>query len=207
MSLSVEEVSTLKTAPATTGVLPIILERWSPHSFDSRPVPGADLESIFEAVRWTASSYNEQPWRFLVGLRGTETYEKIFSTLIPFNKSWAVHAPVLILGVTDTKFSHNGAENIYAIYDLGAASTTLKIEATFLGLSAHTMAGFDHAAARQTLKIPEQFALGAVIALGYQGEPDKLSDPKLQEQEIAPRQRKGIKEFVFSSWSEPASLK
>jgi len=53
---------------------------------------------VFEAARWAASSYNEQPWRFLVGDRNSLTYKKIFSALAPFNQAWAASAPVLILG-------------------------------------------------------------------------------------------------------------
>jgi len=206
MSLSVDDISSVKTAPPSTGVLPIILERWSPHSFADRAVANEDLISIFEAVRWTASSYNEQPWRFVVGIKGTKIYEQLFASLIPFNQSWAGRAPVLIVGAADTKFSHNGTVNTYAIYDLGAATTTLKIEATFLGLSAHSMGGFDHTAVRASLNIPEQYALGAVIALGYQGEVDQLGDERLISQEVAPRQRKNVGEFVFSAWEQPAEL-
>jgi nitroreductase len=37
-------------------------DRWSPYGFEDRPVAEADLCSLFEAARWAASSYNEQPW-------------------------------------------------------------------------------------------------------------------------------------------------
>jgi hypothetical protein len=54
------------------------------------------------------------------------------------------------------------------------------------------MAGFDVAAARQALAIPENYAIGAVIALGYQGEPAALANEQMLAQEIAPRQRKPL---------------
>jgi hypothetical protein len=62
------------------------------------------------------------------------------------------------------------------------------------------------AAARQALAIPENYAIGAVIALGYQGEPAALANEQMLAQEIAPRQRKPLKDFVFSSWDSPADL-
>src|SRR5580658_2278924 len=99
MTLSALEVNTLKQAPAVDGVLPILLRRWSPRSFADRDVASADLAKVFEAARWAGSSYNEQPWRFLVGTRNSLTYKKIFDLLMPFNQAWAVHAPVLILGL------------------------------------------------------------------------------------------------------------
>jgi nitroreductase len=206
MTLSASEVNQLKQAPAVDGVLPVVLARWSPRSFADRDVNPADLKRVFEAARWAASSNNEQPWRFLVGLRNSSTHQKIFSTLVGFNQSWAGAAPVLILGVASSKFSHNGSSNAYALYDLGAASAFLCLQAASLGLKTHSMAGFDHDAARQTFGIPEDYLLGAVIALGYQGEPSALSHEKLIAQEIAPRTRKPLSEFVLSAWGEPANL-
>jgi len=206
MTLSAHEVNTLKQAPAAEGVLPAVLNRWSPRSFAERDVSAEDLKKVFEAARWAASSYNEQPWRYLVGTRGSETYKKIFSTLIGFNQGWAGTAPVLILGVASTKFTHNGAPNGYGLYDLGAASSYLTLQASELGLKTHQMAGFDQAAARKAFESPEDYALGAVIALGYQGEPAALGHEQMISMEIAPRERKPLSEFVLSGWGEPAEL-
>jgi nitroreductase len=206
MTLSALEVNQLKQAPAVDGVIPAVLARWSPRSFANRDVSPADLRKVFEAARWAASSYNEQPWRFLVGLRNSPTYKKIFSTLIGFNQGWAGAAPVLILGVASSKFSLNGTDNRHSLYDLGAASSYLTLQAAALGLTSHQMAGYDQAAARQAFGIPEDYQLGAVIALGYQGEPSALGQEQLIAQEIAPRTRKPLSEFVLSAWGEPANL-
>lgn len=206
MTLTASEVNELKQAPAVDGVLPAVLGRWSARSFADREVSSADLKRVFEAARWAASSYNEQPWRFIVGKRGSETYKKIFSTLIGFNQGWAGAAPVLILGVTATKFAHNGSENRVALYDLGAAASYLTLQAAELGLTTHQMAGFDPDAARKSFAIPDDYVLGAVIALGYQGEPAALANAQLVEREIGPRTRKPLSEIVLSAWSEPAEL-
>jgi len=206
MSLSSVEVNKLKQAPAVEGVLPVVLRRWSPRSFNSREVNLADLRKIFEAVRWTASSYNEQPWRFFVGLSNSLTYKKIFSTLIGFNQGWAGAAPVLILGAASSKFAHNGSSNMFALYDLGAAAGFLCLQASALGLSTHSMAGYDQAAARKAFEIPEDYVLGAVIALGYQGEPSALNNEHMLAQETAPRSRKPLNEFVLSAWGEAEDL-
>jgi hypothetical protein len=68
------------------------------------------------------------------------------------------------------------------------------------------MAGYDQDAARRALAIPEDYALGTVIALGYQGEPAALGNEHLIEQETTPRARKTLSEFVFSAWGESANL-
>jgi nitroreductase len=206
MTLSALEVNNLKQAPTVTGVLPAVLNRWSPRSFADRAVSPAGLKKVFEAARWSASAYNEQPWRFLVGTRNSAAYKKIFSTLIGFNQGWASAAPVLILGVASTKFAHNGTTNAYALYDLGAAAAALTLQAAELGLKTHSMAGFDHDAARQAFGIPEDYALGAVIALGYQGEPAALGHEQLIAMETAPRERKPLSDLVLSGWGEAADL-
>jgi nitroreductase len=206
MTLSAVEVNKLKQAPATEGVLPAVLSRWSPRSFSSREVSAADLRKVFEAARWAASAYNEQPWRFLVGRQGSPTYKKIFSTLIGFNQSWAGSAPVLILGVAGTKFTHNGTANGWGVYDLGASASYLTLQAAALGILTHQMAGFDQEIARKAFEIPADYAFGSVIALGYQGEPTALENEQLIAMETQPRERKALNEFVLSGWGEAADL-
>jgi nitroreductase len=206
MTLSASEVNKLKQAPAVESVIPAVLSRWSPRSFSSREVSAADLRTVFEAAHWAASAYNEQPWRFLVGRRGSPTYKKIFSTLIGFNQSWAGSAAVLILGVASTKFSHNGTTNGYGVYDLGAAASYLTLQAAALGLATHQMAGFDQEIARKAFEIPEDYAFGSVIALGYQGEPTALGNEQLIAMEAEPRTRKPLKEFVLAAWGKAADL-
>jgi nitroreductase len=131
-----------------------------------------------------------------------ETHQKIYESLVGFNQQWAGKAPVLILGAAKTTFSSSGAHNGYALYDLGAASSYLTLQAAALGLTTHQMAGFDKEKARTLLGIPEDYALGAVIALGHQGEPETLASEELIKRESTPRTRKGLGEFVFSSWGE-----
>jgi nitroreductase len=204
VTLSASEVHALKKAPAVEGVLPLFHERWSPRSFTDREVSAALLAKVFEAARWAASSFNEQPWRFLLGRRGDSAYNKIFESLGEFNQKWARTAPVLILGAARTKFSHNDAENRVALYDLGAAASYMTLQAAALGLATHQMAGFDPEKAKKLFGIPEEYIMGAAIALGYQGEPAALGDETLIEREIAARTRKPLGEFVFKEWGEPA---
>ena len=204
--LTANEVNQMKYAqPSTDGVLPLLLERWSPRAFADRDVAATDLRTIFEAGRWAPSSYNEQPWRFFVGHRGSETYNKILDSLVPSNQDWAKSAPVLVLGVAKTRFSHNDTPNNYATHDLGAAMVLMAVEATALGLAAHQMAGFDWVKAREAFGIPETYAMGSVMAVGYQGELTDLPE-KFQAQEQSPRSRKALSEIVLSDWDQPADL-
>ncbi|HZU09119.1 MAG TPA: nitroreductase family protein [Pseudacidobacterium sp.] len=200
-----EQVETLKHAPAADGVADVIYARWSPRAYADKQVSSEDLRKIFDAARWAASSYNEQPWRFFVGRRGDATYQKIFDTLVEFNQQWAKSAPVLILSVASKKFAHNGSPNYHALHDTGAATATLSLAATSLGLHTHSMAGFDHDKARKAFNVPEDYDIGAVTALGYLGDPEGLPE-QMKKTELSPRQRKDLGQFVFSEWERPAVL-
>ena len=206
MTLNAVEVERLKQAQIGEEVLPVVRERWSPRAFADREVSQADLRKIFEAARWAPSSYNEQPWRFIVGLRGSQTYQKIGSALVEFNQLWALKAPVLILGAAKKNFSHNAAENAFHLFDLGSASGFITLQAAALGLATHQMAGYNQNAARKALGIPEEFDLGSVMALGYQGEPSALPNEQMISQETSPRARKPLSEIVLGAWGEPAKL-
>ena len=205
MTVSVDEVNKLKHAPAVEGLLPLFFERWSPRAFSAREVSPADLKRVFEAARWAPSSGNAQPWRFIVGIKATETHAKLVSTLAGFNRDWAPKAPVLILGTTNA-LNTRGGTNAYAMYDLGAATVSITLAAEALGLATHQMGGFDHDAARKEFAIPEGYSLGSLMALGYQDQPATLATEELISREIAPRTRKPLNEIAFSAWDTPAVL-
>ncbi len=202
---SSESVEKLKHAPEVAGVDDLIRRRWSPRTYADKEVPAAELKRLFEAARWAASSSNEQPWRFLVGRRGDETYQKIFNALVESNQSWAKSAPVLVLSVAKKVFTKNGKPNAYGMHDTGAASATLALQATADGLHTHSMAGFDREQARASFAIPSDYEIGAVTAIGYFGDPASLPE-HLQKMEVSPRQRKPLEEFVFSDWEKPAQF-
>jgi nitroreductase len=200
-----EAVEKLKHAHDADGCHDLIRRRWSPRAFSDKEVTPAELKKVFEAARWAASSSNEQPWRFLVGRRGDETYQKIFAGLVEFNQSWAKSAPVLILSVAKKTFTAKGQPNPYNLHDTGAAGANLALQATADGLHTHSMAGFDREQLRASFAIPSDYDIGAVTALGYFGDPATLPE-HLLKMEVVPRQRKPLEEIVFSDWEKPAKL-
>jgi nitroreductase len=194
-----------KRAPTDFPVHDFIAERWSPRAFSDKPVAPAVLASLFEAARWAPSSSNEQPWTYIVATKeDAEDFAKLVSVLVPFNVTWAQHAPVLALAVAELAFAKNGTPNRNAQYDVGAASAWLTVEATSRGLFVHQMAGYEHDKARQVFGIPAGWEPIAAMAIGYPGEPESLPQP-LRDREVAPRTRKPISEFVMSgSWGKKA---
>jgi len=193
--------------PATTDhpVHDFIVKRWSPRAFSDKPVPPEVLRSLFEAARWAASSYNDQPWAYLVAIKDDkENFSKMLSVLMDMNAAWAKQAPVLAISVARQHFKHNGSQNPVAQHDVGAANAQLTMEATSRGLVVHQMAGFHHDKARQLFGIPEGWEPVSGMAIGYPGDPENLPE-QLRKTELAPRTRKPLSEFVMSGrWGHTA---
>ncbi|WP_133651114.1 nitroreductase family protein [Paraburkholderia flava] len=196
----------MTTKPAATDVSihDLLAGRWSPRAFSNEPVTREQLHSILEAARWAPSSYNAQPWRFVVFDRSTDeaAYKRAFATLVPFNQGWNGPVPVLIAVTTQTLTS-KGDVNRCAPYDAGAAAMSLVLQAHALGLAAHQMAGVDVNAFRKEFSIPDDIEVIAMIAVGHYGDPAKL-DPALRDRERAARTRVPLGEVAFAgAWKKP----
>ena len=185
----------------------LLAERWSPYGFEDRLVAQADLRSLFEAARWAASSYNEQPWTYFVATKEDPAeFERLLSCLVEANQAWAKAAPVLALGVVSLRFLRNNKENRAAVHDLGLAAGNLLVEATARGLYVHQMIGILPDKAREVYQIPENSEAWTAMAIGYKADPVKLPDA-LKERDLAPRQRKPLSQFVFTGkWGQSSLL-
>jgi nitroreductase len=201
------ENTTMKVNDVAHPVHDLVRRRWSPRAFSSRAVERETLLSVLEAARWAPSSFNAQPWSFLVATQEDPAgFERMLNCLVPQNQAWAKAAPVLMIAVAKTHFEHNGKPNRHALYDTGQAVAFLTLQATALDLYVHQMAGFSAGQAREAYAIPAGAEPVAAIALGYLGEPDSLPEG-VRERELVPGKRRPLSEFVFGErWGEPAAL-
>lgn len=185
----------------------LVALRWSPYAFADRSVDVADLRSVFEAARWAPSSYNAQPWRWIVARREEpEAFGRLLSCLVEGNRLWAKRAPVLALGVFVRDFAHNGKPNRAAQHDLGLAAGNLCAEATARGLVVHQMIGIQPDRARELYGLPDDAEALTGIAIGYVGAAEDL-DEKLRERDRTPRSRRPLAESVFGgAWGRPANF-
>ena len=196
-----------KPADARYPVHDLIRRRWSPRAFADRPVEPEKLRSLLEAARWAPSSFNEQPWSFIIATReNREEFERMLSCLVEGNVAWTKNAPVLMLSVAELKFERTGKPNRHAFHDVGLAAENLVIQATALGLVVHQMAGIHVEKAREVYHIPEGYEAVAGIAVGYPGDPATLPEP-LREREQALRARKPLESFVFTGrWGQASPV-
>ena len=173
----------------------ILANRWSPRSFDPAAVlVPTDLAPAFEAARWAPSANNLQPWQYIVGFRGDETFAKIVQDLSGFNAGWAPDAGALVVAVTNT-VTASGRENAYARYDLGQSVAHFTIQATANGHMTHQMGGFDVDALTIALGVSEPWEIVSLIAVGALGDPNRLPEER-RESETGPRERKPLAEVV-----------
>ncbi|TBL76575.1 nitroreductase family protein [Paenibacillus thalictri] len=174
-------------------VSPLFLNRWSPRSFKNDKISEQHLNAILEAAHWAPSSFNDQPWRFIVA--DTDEQLNVFHQILnDFNRSWADKAPVLVLVASD-KLRANGDPNGAHAFDAGTAWGYIALQASLLGIASHAIGGFDRDKARTLLNIPDQYELHAMVALGYQDDRSKLPEGMREREE--PNTRVDLDKVVF----------
>lgn len=197
----------IKTATTQQPIHDIIARRWSPRAYDaSKPVSREHLISLLEAARWAPSCYGDEPWRFIVWDRHRDaaSFQKAFDCLGEFNQGWVKNVPVLMVVLASEKF-RKGTPNRWGMFDAGAAAENVYLQAVALGLVAHPMGGFDADKVKQVFSVPEGFIPMAMIAAGYQAEPDILQGD-LHSAEVAARKRQPLAENFFEGeWGKAVS--
>ncbi len=194
-----------KTAKTNHPLHPLLEKRWSPRAFSNKKVEKVKLQRLFEAARWSPSANNEQPWCFIVGEAGDDTFDKIFETLVEFNQLWVKTAPLVVLAIGKIDSNKSGQENLWYKYDVGQSVAHLTFQATHEGLWAHQIGGFDMEKTRKLFDIPEGYEAISAIAIGYIGD-YKVLHPNLQKPELADRERKNMDTFIFSNKFDEKSL-
>jgi len=167
---------------------PQFRSRWSPRAFAGSPLADHEVLTLLEAARWAPSCFNAQPWRFAWVLRGAAGWDALFAALIEGNRAWAAHAGALIAIASRATFEQNGQPHPTHAFDAGAAWMSLALQAHHQGLVAHGMRGFDMAAARGALALPDGYDLWAIVAVGHPGRREDLPEAYRARETPSPRQ-------------------
>jgi nitroreductase len=173
----------------------LLLDRWSPRAMSGEEISHDELMRLFEAARWAPSSFNTQQWRALYAHRGTEYWQTFFDLLVDGNKVWATNAAVLVVFISRKNFDHNDEPSVTHSYDCGGAWENFALQGFHQGLVIHGMQGFDYDRARRELKVPVEFEIEAMAAVGRPG-PKEVLPEKLQTRE-SPNDRRKVAESVF----------
>lgn len=192
-----EVVSTLqiKTPETEHDVHSLITKRWSPRSFSDQAIATDQLNSLFEAARWSASANNEQPWEYVYAHQGTPGFDQLWDCLMPGNQPWTQKAAVLVVAIQRNTFAKTGKTNPWATHDLGMANAQLMLQAAHQDIYGHMMAGFDASKTKEALNLSDDQRPICMIALGYLGEAEALEKPYLSR-ELSPRNRLSINQFT-----------
>lgn len=196
INISELQSTAAKEARTIYPVHDFIRDRWSARAFSAQPLPEHELMTLLEAASWSSSSMNEQPWVYLHAHRGEEAFDRMYDCLLSGNR-WADKAAVMLLSLARKNFDTNGNPNRHAMHDVGAANTTLLLQAASMGIYGHMMGGLDMQKAIETFQIPDDMEISCFIALGYLDDPEKLEEP-FRSREVAPRSRKPIEAFAFA---------
>jgi nitroreductase len=181
---------------------PLLLDRWSPRAMSGEEISREELMRLFEAARWAPSSFNAQQWGALYARRGTEHWQTFLELLAEGNKTWAKNAAALVVFISRKKFDYNDEPSVTHSYDCGAAWENFALQGFQEGLVVHGMEGFDYERARTELRIPGEFRVEAMAAVGRPG-PKELLPEKLQARE-SPNDRRKLSESIFEGPFKPA---
>lgn len=169
--------------------------------FEAKKISAENLQTILEAVSYTPSTSNAQPWEII--LTESETGKKrLINTLLdpqfrPIkedkekNFSWILQAPLVLTIAVDTiraqaKFGKSGAA-VYGLIDAGSAVQNILLTAYSLGIQATIIREFNVASVKESLHLPKHINPVLFLVMGY-SESIPLQKPRLSLTDIVHRE-------------------
>jgi nitroreductase len=136
-----------------------IRKRRSVRTYLPDTVPQDKLKTILEAGRLAPSAGSIQPWHFIVVFNKEKR-----ETLAKGGRyaKFLSQAPVVIVGCGNKKLSPN-----WNVVDTAIAMQNMVIAAVGEGLGTCWVGSFKEEKVKELLKIPEQFSVIALLAVGY----------------------------------------
>jgi nitroreductase len=187
----------------TLEVVEAIRARRAKRAISDKQVEDEKIDSLVEAVRLSASCFNNQPWRIVV-CRSKDALVSVRGALSKGNV-WASRAPVIMVVASkpddDCKLSDR---RDYYLFSTGLAVGQLELRATELGLIAHPIAGYDPLKTKELLGIPTEYVIITFVIIGYPSGDDSLLSDKQKESELTRPERKPVGEnFFLDKWGNP----
>ncbi len=168
-------------------VLDLAQRRHSPRGFSGQALAWEDLALAFEAARLSSSSYNNQPWRFVVGLKGEAGFDALLDTAVEANRAWMQDAGAIVGIVASGVLEKTGEPDHAAMYGVGMAVNAMEFTFVEQGLTSMQAGGFDRNAFGELAGLPSHHVPIALLAVGHAPEGHK---PR-------PKVRKNLNDIVF----------
>lgn len=183
--------------PVAAGVLhPLLAPAANAQVFDGSPLPWARLCGLLEAARWTASGWNRQPWRFLVGRHGDRTFQQLHQALTPANRTAVRNAGALILALRQARGA-DGGPLVGTEFELGLAVARLSVQARATGWHIVHLGGFRRPAVVAAFEVPAEFEPFVILAVGRSTAGSPCAPP--------PRSRLPLSDIAFTGrWGATA---
>jgi nitroreductase len=140
--------------------------------FTAEPIGAAELDAIADAGRWSGSSRNAQPWRFIV-IRDPATLREIHGAGLPQTRSLATAAAAIVIVMPQQP-----GGGISLAYDEGRAAERMLIAASLLGLGAGIgwLRPEVRPAVAALLDVPDDRFIRTLLAIGHPS--DAARQPK-----------------------------
>jgi nitroreductase len=131
--------------------------------FTEQPVASEDLAALTDVARWTGSSRNNQPWRFIV-VRDVELLRRIGDMGHPQTRS--LHSAMAAIAIA---MPDDDGRPVSHAYDEGRAAERMLIAASLLGIGAGIawVVPDIRPAVAEALGVPADHYVRTIVAVGH----------------------------------------
>jgi len=153
----------MDSSPAPADLVRPLLRTRQVRQFTDAPVERAALDALADAARWSGSSKNNQPWRFIV-ITDREAIRRLADSGMPFTRALQSATAAIAIVLPEQpgwKISH--------AYDEGRAAERILVAASLLDLGAGVawIGGDARPAVGELLGLPEDRFVRTVVAIGH----------------------------------------
>ncbi len=161
-----------------------ILDRKSPKFFlQNHVIQESQIYKLIDAARRAPSSFNEQPWRFIVAGFQTDEFNRVIESLNAKNQEWAKNCSLLIISGISYSRSEYSDRDIQHM-ELGLAVSFLLIQGESLGLQSRIIGGFNKPLLINKFVNVIDWEPVVVIGVGVRDDTRDISNLELQRKPI-----------------------
>ncbi len=145
--------------------------------FTMEPIGPAVLDALADVARWSGSSQNKQPWRFIV-VTLPDTLRRLAESSLPSTRSLQTATAAVAIAMPEQP-----GRNVSTAYDEARAAERMLVGASVLGIGAGIawISGDGRGAVAEILGLPEDRFVRTIVAIGHPT--DKAKEPKSERGE------------------------